>query len=82
MPAVTRPKTKRLHNKDPRIVANYCNKYEALAEKYKLEERSKKLDEGSTHPLTAAQQYEYETLDAIPEVAKRTDCLLPGTTNS
>jgi hypothetical protein len=65
IPAVTRPKTRRLHNKDPRIVANYCKRYEELAGKFNMEERVKRLNEESNIPMTAAQKYEYETLDAI-----------------
>lgn len=34
--AVARPNTRRLYNRDPRIVANYQNKYEALAEIYTI----------------------------------------------
>jgi hypothetical protein len=65
MPAVVRPKTRRLHNRDPRIVANFHKTYERLAKRYNLVERALKLDEASTHPLSLEHQYEYETLDAI-----------------
>lgn len=65
MPAVERPKTRRLHNRDPRIVANFNNRYEALAKKYNLIERVVKLDEAAVYPLSTALQYEYETVDSI-----------------
>jgi hypothetical protein len=65
MPAVLRPKTRRLQNKDPRIVENYIHHYLKLARKQNLLPRVQKLDSTASYPASSATKMEYKKLDEI-----------------
>jgi hypothetical protein len=65
MPPVPRPKTRRLHCRDPRIVLNYTREYEKLATKHILLLWVKKLDQFISYPPTPAMKWEYEAIDSI-----------------
>jgi len=65
MPLLERPKTKRLHCRDPRIVQNYVNRFVKLASKARLLERVIHLDSQAQYPAPTKLAHDYETLDAI-----------------
>jgi len=65
MPAIVRPQARRLHCRDPRIVANYVKKYEQRAIQYELLPRVEKLLSQVKYPLSYSLQQEFEELDSL-----------------
>jgi hypothetical protein len=65
MPATVKPRHRRLHCHDPRIISNYVARYEMLAKKNKLQDKVIALYSSLSYPLSASLQEEYESLDAL-----------------
>jgi hypothetical protein len=65
MPPIIRPKARRLHNKDPRIVNNFIRCYKKFINKHNLLEKSSLLLEKTKYPASNNLQEEYEALDKL-----------------
>jgi len=64
-PPIPRPKTRRLHCKDARIVTNYLQVFEKEAIKVDLLPKVLNLQSKATYPLSQSLQQEYEALDNL-----------------
>jgi hypothetical protein len=65
MPAIAKPKTRRLNCRNPNIVQNYINGYEKLASRNRLSEKTLSLLSRVSYPLSQTLQLEYERIDSI-----------------
>ncbi len=64
MPIIHKPKARRLHCKDPRIVNNFVKLYKKMILRNNLPTKIKRLKNKCTHPLSPSEQYTYEEIDA------------------
>ncbi len=65
MPAIVRPITRRLHCKDPRIMANYVRAYKAFINKNNLLAKAKKLRSIVSYPILEMDKHTYEEIDSL-----------------
>jgi hypothetical protein len=65
MPAIIRPPTRRLHCKDPRVVANFNYRLKEFYHKNNFFTRVAQLDLKASYPSTSILQADYEELDTI-----------------
>ncbi len=63
MPAIIRPQARRLHCKDPRLVANYVKTYRSFLVKKHIPKKLRRLKERVSHPMTAEDKSWYEEID-------------------
>ncbi len=65
MPAIIKPATRRLHFKDPRIIANYVKVYSAFISKSHLIPKVQRAKKTITYPMTEGDKQIYEDLDSL-----------------
>jgi hypothetical protein len=65
MPAIAKPKARRLHCRDPRVVHNYVRRYEALVQQHQLLPKIQNFMSRAQYPLSPLLQEELETLDNL-----------------
>lgn len=65
MPAIVRPAARRLHCKDPRLVANYVRAYKNFIKKHRLSAKVKKLKEEASYPLDELGKFTLEEIDSL-----------------
>jgi hypothetical protein len=65
MPLIIKPSARRLHCKDPRLIANYVRIYKDFISKNRLLSKVRKLKDKSAYPLSSCDQHTYEELDSL-----------------
>jgi hypothetical protein len=65
MSTIAKPKARRLHCQDPRVVYNYVRRYEVLAQQHQLLPKIEDFMCRAQYPLSLSLQEELETLDNL-----------------
>jgi hypothetical protein len=65
MPAINKPKAQKLHNKDPRVVANYVHAYKSFIKKHELVPLLGQLKKQICYPLSPEGIELYEKINEL-----------------
>jgi len=64
MPTIIKPKARRLHCRDPRLIDNYLRRYKKFLIKNNIPRKLKRLKEKASYPLSFDDRLMYEEIDA------------------
>ncbi len=65
MPVIVRPAARRLHCKDPCIMANYVKVYKSFILKNNLLSKVRQLKRSASYPLLETHKYTYDEMDSL-----------------